>query len=81
MGMLEGHRAVVTGGASGIGREACRRFALEGAAVAVLDIDGAGAEAVANEVGGIGLEVDVTDAEAMRTGRGERRRLSSAACR
>ena len=39
---------MVTGGASGIGRAACRRFAAEGAAVAVLDIDSDGAEATAS---------------------------------
>lgn len=67
MGLLDGHRAVVTGGASGIGRQACRRFAQEGAAVAVLDVDAPGAKAVADEVGGAGFEVDVTDAEALRS--------------
>jgi NAD(P)-dependent dehydrogenase (short-subunit alcohol dehydrogenase family) len=66
MDLLDGHRAVVTGGASGIGREACRRFAAHGATVAVLDIDGTGAKAVADEVGGIGFEADVTDADGLR---------------
>jgi NAD(P)-dependent dehydrogenase (short-subunit alcohol dehydrogenase family) len=66
MGLLTGKRAVVTGGGSGIGRAACRRFADEGAAVAVLDIDGDGAEATAKEIDGVALTVDVTDAEALR---------------
>ncbi len=66
MDLLSGHRAVITGGASGIGREACRRFAAHGATVAVLDIDGAGAKAVADEVGGIGFEADVTDGDGLR---------------
>jgi NAD(P)-dependent dehydrogenase (short-subunit alcohol dehydrogenase family) len=66
MGLLEGRRAVVTGGASGIGRAACMAFAAQGAAVAVLDIDGDGAEATAKEIDGLGLEVDVTDADALR---------------
>ena len=44
---------VVTGGASGIGREMCRRFVREGAKqVVVADRDGDGAEAVAAEIGG-----------------------------
>jgi NAD(P)-dependent dehydrogenase (short-subunit alcohol dehydrogenase family) len=66
MALLVGQRAVVTGGASGIGRAACRRFAEEGAVVAVLDIDEDGARAVARDVGGTAYPVDVTDAEALR---------------
>jgi NAD(P)-dependent dehydrogenase (short-subunit alcohol dehydrogenase family) len=62
--MLEGLRAVVTGGGSGIGRATCRRFAEEGAVVAVLDVDGDAADMVAAEVGGHGLRVDVGDGPA-----------------
>ena len=51
---------VVTGGASGIGREMCRRFAREGAAkVVVADLNGEGAQAVADEIGSVGHAVDV----------------------
>jgi NAD(P)-dependent dehydrogenase (short-subunit alcohol dehydrogenase family) len=61
MGLLEGTRAVVTGGASGIGAATARRMTEEGAAVAVVDLDGDGAEKVAAEIGGVGYGVDVTD--------------------
>jgi NAD(P)-dependent dehydrogenase (short-subunit alcohol dehydrogenase family) len=52
---------VVTGGAEGIGRALCRRFAVEGAkAVVVADINAAGAESVASEIGGWTVGTDVT---------------------
>ncbi|MGH8990704.1 MAG: SDR family oxidoreductase [Acidimicrobiia bacterium] len=57
---LAGSVAVVTGGASGIGRALCRRFAAEGATVVVADLDGAGAAAVAAEVGGQAVAADVS---------------------
>jgi NAD(P)-dependent dehydrogenase (short-subunit alcohol dehydrogenase family) len=51
---------VITGAANGIGEALARRFHKEGArALVVCDIDGAGAERVAQEVGGFGLRVDV----------------------
>jgi NAD(P)-dependent dehydrogenase (short-subunit alcohol dehydrogenase family) len=57
---LAGKVAVVTGGASGIGRAMCRRFAAEEArAVVVADLNGAAAEAVAGEIGGAAFEVNV----------------------
>jgi NAD(P)-dependent dehydrogenase (short-subunit alcohol dehydrogenase family) len=62
---LSGQRALVTGGGSGIGRAACRRFAAEGASVAVLDLDKDHAEEVAAEIGAVAFAVDVTDAEAL----------------
>ena len=52
---------VVTGGASGIGRALCQRFAEEGAkAVTVADIDEEGAKAVADEINGLGIKCDVS---------------------
>src|SRR5512135_48478 len=52
---------VVTGGANGIGRALCRRFAAEGAkAVVVADIQAAAASQVASEIGGIAIQADVT---------------------
>jgi len=63
--VLSSEIAVVTGGGSGIGAATCRRFADEGATVAVLDVDGAGAHSVADAIGGSGYEVDVTDFTAL----------------
>ena len=68
MGLLEGERALVTGGASGIGAAAARAMVAEGARVAVLDRNAEGAEAVAAEIGGVAVTVDVVDAEAVVAG-------------
>lgn len=62
---LTGKGALVTGGASGIGAAAVRRFAAAGARVAVADRDADGARAVADEVGGLALPGDVADPEYM----------------
>ena len=51
---LDGAVAIVTGGASGIGRAICGRFTAEGAAVAVVDIDRAGADTTAAAIAGAG---------------------------
>ena len=67
MGLLDGHKAIVTGGGSGIGRATCVRMAAEGARVSVLDLDGDAAKASAKEVGGGAFAVDVSDAEALAT--------------
>ncbi len=68
-----GRAALVTGGASGIGREVARQLAAAGGAVAVADINSDGAEAVAAELTeagakAIAVEMDVTDAAAIDAG-------------
>jgi NAD(P)-dependent dehydrogenase (short-subunit alcohol dehydrogenase family) len=62
---LAGKAALVTGGASGIGAAAVRRLAAAGAAVGVVDLDAAGAAALAAEVGGVALPGDVTDPDVL----------------
>jgi NAD(P)-dependent dehydrogenase (short-subunit alcohol dehydrogenase family) len=62
---LKSRVAIITGAARGIGREIARRFAAEGAAVAVADVNHDGAAAVAAEIGKAGgdalaVAVDIT---------------------
>ncbi|MFC7219345.1 SDR family oxidoreductase [Streptomyces polyrhachis] len=52
---------VVTGAGGGIGAALARRFAAEGARVAVNDLDKAKAEAVAGEIGGVAVPGDASD--------------------
>lgn len=59
-----GRVAVVTGGASGIGRASCARLAADGFTLAVADLDGGGASESAGP-SGFGRSVDVADADAV----------------
>ena len=61
-GRLEGKVAVITGAASGIGRASAVRFAQEGAKVVVADVADDTGAGVAEEVGGLYVHADVTDA-------------------
>jgi 3-hydroxybutyrate dehydrogenase len=58
---LAGRTALVTGGASGIGRAVAARLATDGAHVLVLDRDEAGAKEAASEIGGEHLVADLSD--------------------
>lgn len=65
MGLLEGELALITGGASGIGRAVCERFVAEGARVTILDRDVDSGRSVAEAVGGRAWVVDVRDPDAV----------------
>jgi 3-hydroxybutyrate dehydrogenase len=62
---LSGRRAVVTGGASGIGEACARAFAAAGAHVVIADLNGEAAARVAGELGGEAWQVDLADTGAL----------------
>jgi NAD(P)-dependent dehydrogenase (short-subunit alcohol dehydrogenase family) len=66
---LEGKRALITGGAGGLGRATAELFVAQGASVVVTDVDGAGAEAVAASLGdkAVSTQHDVTVAAEWET--------------
>jgi NAD(P)-dependent dehydrogenase (short-subunit alcohol dehydrogenase family) len=63
-----GRVVLVTGGASGIGKAVAGAFAEAGDRVAIFDVDGSAAKAVAAELGATAIEVDITDAASVTAG-------------
>jgi len=64
---LNGRKALVTGGAGGIGAASVRALAARGADVVVADVDQAAATALADEIEGSAWAVDLLDVEALQT--------------
>jgi meso-butanediol dehydrogenase / (S,S)-butanediol dehydrogenase / diacetyl reductase len=60
MGRLTGRTVLITGAARGIGAACARRLAADGAKLVLADVDGAGAEKVAAELGQVAVTADVT---------------------
>jgi 2-keto-3-deoxy-L-fuconate dehydrogenase len=60
---LDGKKALITGGASGIGEAASRAFTRAGAHVTILDRNGAAGAKLASELSGDSIECDITDAD------------------
>jgi NAD(P)-dependent dehydrogenase (short-subunit alcohol dehydrogenase family) len=62
---ISGQVALVTGGGSGLGAATARHLATQSAKVAILDFDIARAQVVADEIGGIAVQADVSDEAAV----------------
>ena len=60
--------AVVTGGASGLGRASAEALAAAGAKVAIFDVNEAAGQEVAAEIGGLFCKVDITSEESVVAG-------------
>lgn len=76
-GRVEGKIALITGGAQGLGAATARMFVQQGARVAITDINGDGAQAIASEINtkhpgrALAITHDVTDEEQWRRAIGE----------
>src|ERR1700685_3383031 len=66
MGRLDNKVAIITGAASGIGRATAKRFSAEGAKVVVADLSENEGTALANEIGGTFVKVNVADEESVK---------------
>jgi NAD(P)-dependent dehydrogenase (short-subunit alcohol dehydrogenase family) len=64
---ISGSSAIVTGAASGIGAAVARQLAAKGATVIVADVQDDKGTALAEELGGVFVHVDVTDTEQLKT--------------
>jgi len=62
---LDGQVTAVTGAGSGLGAATARRLAAQGAKVACIDLTGEAATTTATEIGGLAIEADVSDAQAV----------------
>ncbi len=63
MALLTGRTVLITGAASGIGAATVRRLAGDGAKLVLVDVDGAGVEKLAAELGQVAVKADVTRGE------------------
>jgi NAD(P)-dependent dehydrogenase (short-subunit alcohol dehydrogenase family) len=63
---ISGTSAIVTGGASGIGAACARQLAAKGAKVVIADLNATTGEALAQEIGGVFVSVDVTNTDQIK---------------
>ncbi len=63
---IKGTTVIITGGGSGMGAETARTFAQAGAKVVLWDMNLAAAETVAQDIGGVAVQCDVTSAESVQ---------------
>jgi NAD(P)-dependent dehydrogenase (short-subunit alcohol dehydrogenase family) len=76
---VNGHAAIVTGGASGMGAETARALAAAGARVAVMDVNKEALADVAKDIGGLAVECDVTSADSAESAVAEAKAAHGAA--